>query len=155
MTQKRRFIPICFTTTCIWLVGTISRRAFCVIRMLLTTRRLNPLSNTGKLYNVFVYNVLLDFPFEHAISFLRGKWKSPRAYVLTAKWMPYLWTTKKLIYYLLFFSLFFFFERLCAISCCYYCYIMLLFSSFHKVHIAWSWVWKNFKCLVLICSEGI
>lgn len=40
------------------------------------THRLNPYHTQESFLNVFVYNVLLDFPFEHAISFLREKWKS-------------------------------------------------------------------------------
>lgn len=152
--KKRKICSICFTTTRIWLVGTISRRALCVIRTVLIvwihiTRR--------KAFQRLCVQrfTWLSFWACHIIS--KGKMEvdePTKARVLTAKWMPYLWTTKNLFIIYYFFSLFIF-EILCAISCCYYCYVILLFSSFHKVHIAWSWVWKDFKCQVLICSEGI
>lgn len=111
--KKRKICSICFTTTRIWLVGTISRRALCVIRTVLIvwihiTRR--------KAFQRLCVQrfTWLSFWACHIIS--KGKMEvdePTKARVLTAKWMPYLWTTKKLIYYLLFFFFVYFWNTLC------------------------------------------
>lgn len=111
--KKRKICSICFTTTRIWLVGTISRRALCVIRTVLIvwihiTRR-----KAFKRLCVQRFT-WLSFWACHIIS--KGKMEvdePTKARVLTAKWMPYLWTTKKLIYYLLFFFFVYFWNTLC------------------------------------------
>lgn len=79
------------------------------------THRLNPYhTQESFLTSLCTTFTWLSFWACHIIS--KGKMEvdePTKARVLTAKWMPYLWTTKKLIYYLLFFFFVYFWNTLC------------------------------------------